>query len=185
MFCSMFRGQSPESFTHWNYIQTSQDTSKYIQMIFTSKWVTLKAAKAICINKPCGKSRYNYLNIILKIPRFSGLTWEVTWCWSKWERCWNLEKISSVVRKASGLLLFLFCPSSPSAYVGKRWVWKVREGAATLNWSPVVFPVCWTGQPWNQVKPMVCYLIPSPLKHQLKRQCLKGTLKKKEMVFFI
>lgn len=49
------------------------------------------------------------------------LTWEVTWCWSKWERCWNLEKISSAVGKASGLLLFLFCPSSPPVYAeGKK-----------------------------------------------------------------
>lgn len=39
----------------------------------------------------------------------------MTRCWSKWERCWNLAKMSSAVGKASGLFLFLFCPSSPPA----------------------------------------------------------------------
>lgn len=44
-------------------------------------------------------------------------TWDVTWCWSKWERCWNFAKISSAVGKASGLLFFLFWPSSPPTKV--------------------------------------------------------------------
>lgn len=44
-------------------------------------------------------------------------TWDVTWCWSKWERCWNFAKISSAVGNASGLLFFLFWPSSPPTKV--------------------------------------------------------------------
>lgn len=79
--------------------------------------------------------------------RLSGLTWEVTWCWSKWERCWNLEKISSAVGKASGLLLFFFCPSSPPFYEGNGGRTEMREGTAIYNWSAVFLQVYRTDHP--------------------------------------
>lgn len=57
----------------------------------------------------CGKNKQVTVVEFIQLR----LTWEVTWCWSKCERCWNLEKMSSAVGKASGLLLFLFWLSSP------------------------------------------------------------------------
>lgn len=68
--------------------------------------------------------------------QLTAFTWEVTWCWSKWERCWNLEKISSAVGKASGLLFFLFWPSSPpvdgNGEMELRWIsWDLRRRNAT------------------------------------------------------
>lgn len=49
-------------------------------------------------------------------------TWDVTWCWSKYERSWSFVNTVSSVGNASCLLFLAFCPSSPTKQTYSRYI---------------------------------------------------------------
>lgn len=49
-------------------------------------------------------------------------TWDVTWCWSKYERSWSFVNTVSRVGNASCLLFLAFCPSSPTKQTHSRYI---------------------------------------------------------------